>query len=275
MSHRWALSLNAEGGGPSLTMAGRQRMVEWFRHAVAQRSPAVVFAQETTDELLAAAREAGYGITLGSEPQWRPRSAILTAEDIRVEPLDPRQWPTLSYHGSYLAAGTWRNSPIGEVTLVSVHASPKPVEPELYAWPVHLPEARTGGGDPRWKPEVLWDSDLVLSTLGLMAHGRSPLLAVGDFNESRLHDFDNSGRQLGTWGVEFFERAARLGLVDFTLAIVGVEIPTREGLQLDHILGTASAQELFAHPPVIEPDEAWAGGSGPSDHTALWFLLDV
>lgn len=60
-------------------------------------------------------------------------------------------------------------------------------------------------------------------------------------------------------------------------AIDGVEtIPTRNGLQLDHVLASTEARERLAvhH---FELDAAWTGpgAASLSDHTGLWFSLDL
>lgn len=102
-------------------------------------------------------------------------------------PLPDGVFPNAAYHGSYVAAGVWANAPGGPIALASVHASPQYADPVKYGWVGEVPEARHGGGDPRWPADRMWDSDLVAASL-ISISRHLPLLAGGDFNESRLDD---------------------------------------------------------------------------------------
>lgn len=240
----------------------------------------IVFAQEVpSDAWLDVWRSAGYAVTEGVGTRWKIRSALVTRRDVEVIPLTLADCPSLGYHGSYVAAASWRNAPDGPVVLASVHASPSRAEPEEYGWPGDAPAARKGGGDPRWRGNTLWDSDMVLATLGSLAlvPGQVGVLAAGDFNESREYDFDGDGIRLGTWGMEYFADVERLGFRDVTFDTLGRELPTRAGLQLDHVLTSGATRAVLdrARLPFTDPwwDEPcqWV----LSDHAPLWFAMST
>jgi endonuclease/exonuclease/phosphatase family metal-dependent hydrolase len=160
------------------------------------------------------------------------------------------------------------------VTLASVHASPSLAEPDAYGWTGARPTPRHGGGDSRFVGDRAWDADYLLSTLATMAR-ETPVLAAGDFNESRTDDFDEAThRRRGTWGKEYFDRAEDVGFTDCVLRACGEERPTRGRLQLDHVLASGRAAQLVIKDPKPQVDGTWsASAQRLSDHAALWFNL--
>jgi hypothetical protein len=266
----WAVTVNV-GSGPGGSAARAAGMAGWAREAMHTRRPAVVFAQEVSEPWLDLWRP-HYDVVLGVPRGWRIRSALLVRDDLDIAPLAAEDWPSLNYHGDYLAAAHWRTRSSGEVTLVSVHASPQEADPQRYGRPGPDVPARHGGDDLRYPAQRLWDSDLVLETVrGLGAAG--PLLAAGDLNEAR--DFDLlQGRRVGSWGQEYFQRVDEAGLRDLTWDRWGEEKATRGGLQLDHVLHNDRAAALLDGPAAPELDAAWQGDcSGLSDHRPIWFSL--
>ncbi len=269
-----AVTINV-GSGPGNSAARATGMAEWAREA-ARRQPAVVFAQEVPlDGWHTEWTSAGYHVTFGVDRGWRMRSALITRQDLSITRLTEADVPNLWYHGSYVAAARWENAPLGPVALASVHASPSPADPDAYGWTGADPQARHGGDDPRYVGGRTWDSDYLLSTLGEMARV-APVIAAGDFNESRADDIDESGHHRCTWGEEFFARAEEeYGLTDCVQRACGAELPTRGRLQLDHVLASGRAAQLISDDPQPYVDPAWSRPSGQplSDHAALWFHL--
>ena len=247
-------------------------MCDWAQQAVA-REPAIVFAQEVTEPWLEVWEGAGYRVSRGVDRGWKIHSALLTCEDLDVAELTASDHANLGYHGSYVAAGRWKNSPVGTTILASVHASPQLADPSGDGWTGSLPEPRDGGGDPRYVPRKLWDSDLLLATLrDLAGRGERALLAAGDFNEAR--DDDPAGR--GSWGAEYFHRVHDYGLEDWLFAEWDEnERPTRAGLQLDRVLISPPARPLVASTPEPHVDPGWAQGGRAdlSDHAPIWFRV--
>ena len=155
---------------------------------------------------------------------------------------------------------------------MSVHASPQQADPALYGWTGADVQPRDGGGDPRYTPRRLWDSDLALETLHLLSES-GPLLAAGDLNEARDFDLVN-GEQVGSWGQEYFQRLKEAGLHDVTFERWGEERPTRGTLQLDHVLHNDGTKGLLDGLPAPELDTAWSDQDHAlSDHTPIWFRL--
>jgi hypothetical protein len=175
-------------------------MLAWTRDVLLARRPAIVFAQETFARCAETLGAEGYRIAMGVDRGWKVRSALLLRPDFEFTGLTAVDLANLGYHGSYVAAVRWHRGG-GDVVLASLHASPKPAEPERYGWPPDpgVPEARLGGTDPRWPSQQLWDSDLVLRTVADL-HGKLglPVLAAGDLNESLDDDPDG-----GTWAQEY------------------------------------------------------------------------
>jgi hypothetical protein len=275
----WCITVNV-GGGPGNSVQRMEGMSRWAqRVSRSPEQPAVVFAQEVPDDKwLRVWAHAGYRVTEGVGPRWRIRSALITHVDMQVAPLTESDIPSLGYHGSYLASARWIR-PEGDIILVSAHASPKPAEPVKYGWPegqLPLPVAREGGGDRRWKPSVLWDSDLVLATLLHIQGHVGPVVVGGDFNESHVDDRLNGNVEHG-WGHEFFSRAREGGLIEISLRRNGEEVPTRGPLQLDHVLASTSLVTAGADSPEPHTDAAWTteDPADLSDHAALWVPMPI
>lgn len=277
-----AVTVNV-GSGPGNTQARTWGMLEWALATVADRRPALVFAQEVpTSGWLETWTDAGYqSAILGPDRGWRIRSALIADRGLHVRPLTLQECPTLWYHGTYLAAGLWADAPGGPCAVVSVHASPSPAEPERYDWTGGPVTPRHGGGDTRWTSRTLWDSDLVLATLAALAEPTSVtsgrLLAAGDFNESRLDDLAVDRARRGTWGSEYFTRAADRGLRDVSAPGDAETLETRGRLQLDHVLVSEAAAGLVPDCPAPALDPGWTAESREtlSDHVPVWFDLDV
>lgn len=246
-------------------------MARWAGDAQRARQPAIVFAQEVTSGWMDSWRTEGYQVIYGVSKGWQIKSALLVREGLAVTALTDADYPTLGYHGDYVAAARWHSAQ-GEVLVASVHASPKEADLERYPWPAEAVKPRHGGGDPRYPGSRLWDSDLALGTLKILAKD-SALVAAGDFNEAKNFDFVD-GRQVGTWGEEYFERVKKAGLNSYTSERwQQMERPTHEDLQLDHVFHSEQAGALMTGPePQLDP--AWeAAGHELSDHTALWFPI--
>jgi len=274
----WSVTVNV-GGGPGHTARRAEGMSRWAEQvARGADRPSVVFAQEVpSDDWLRIWADAGYAVSEGVGARWRIRSALITASTMQVTPLSEAEAPTLTYHGSYLVAARWQR-PEHDIILVSAHASPQRADLSTYPWPddrVPVPAARHGGGDPRWPADRLWDSDMVLATISHMQEVLGPVIVGGDFNESRRDDLINGNVSHG-WGHEYFDRAESLGLADVSLAASGAELPTRGGLQLDHVL-VSSGLLLGADGPDPYLDPMWATSDPDdlSDHVALWVPLPV
>jgi hypothetical protein len=272
-----AVTVNVGCGGPHL-LRRAPAMAVWAREALG-REPGLVFAQEvpTSPEWLGVWTGAGYTPVWGGLPVWRPRSVLLAAPGIVLEPMTRAECPSLSYHGSYVAAAHWVNAG-RPVTVASVHAAPDPAEPEQYGWPHDLPAPRDGGPGSTYPRRQLWDSDLLLATLaGLAGDG---LVAAGDFNECLTdHAPDVS------WGREYREHAAEAGLVDALLESWGAERATRfppsgaRPVQMDHVLVDSVMAPRVAHGHA-SVDAGWAqrhvdGNDGLSDHAPVWFDITV
>lgn len=254
------LSRNLGCGGPhsGATRVAAQNWVE----SVLQAPVDILFLQEGPDtvaDLLGG--EYHVAEAPPTVPQYRCRSLVAVRRELDLE-VEQTVVPTALYHGTYLAACRVTLPDLGRTTLVSVHASPTPVTTEeRQAWPGELPAARPSalGGQ-------LWDADMVLATLGLMAP-QGPVLAAGDLNEARTWDKIHTGH----WGDEFFGRATELGLVDPLHRLWGVERPTRGGYQIDHVLASPDVADAVAAARVMErPD-----GPAMLDHLAVWFGLVV
>lgn len=117
---------------------------------------------------------------------------------------------------------------------------------------------------------------MLLDTLSQLGQ-QAPVLAAGDFNESRRDDLGPDGQPRGTWAQEFFEAADRCGLMAPLHVIWQREQPTRAGLQLDHVLLSKSARTRVLQKPMPALDETWAkaGAADLSDHTPIWFSVTL
>lgn len=253
--------------------------------------PHLVFVQEVPSEgWLDAWRERDYRVILGHPRGWTVRSAILTMlPENECPPLTADEVPELAYHGEYVAAARlagWGDAG-ADLTLLSVHASPKPTTPGYLR---HHPDPqrlqhRDGGQDPRHRGE-LFDADVVLDTV---AQYVPSVLACGDLNEAL--GWDEVDAHAGhTWGKELFGvrmddgglidgAVQRLGLVTVPLDVKGGEVVTRRApghpaLQLDHILtGSAIAGRVRG----IDVHSAWQQETpavpGLADHAPVRVCL--
>lgn len=223
----------------------------------------IVFAQEIPGESWLDGWESHYEVFVGEGCQYRTRSALLIRHSIESKPFE---LPTQRYHGSYVAAATAMLPGIGEVAVMSVHASPSQVcntWHELWSrTEVPLPEPRRG--------DDLWDADLLLTSVQRVA-GEYPVLVAGDWNEARAWDETHPGAS----GREFFTRVQAAQLVDCTWrAWAGKERATCRPtvgteLQVDHVFASRRVDYAVTDVAVIEAGEL-AGGS---DHLPISFTL--
>ncbi len=234
----------------------------------------LLFLQEVplSEDWGAVCGDLGFNLFTDRNSNFQVRSLLLSRQStVSAEPL---HLPTADYHGSYLAAATISLPDVGETTAVSVHASPSVVEAKYRdVWQQagrELPTPRPSAG-----PAELWDSDMVLATLALLAQ-EGPVLAAGDFNECLAWDDNHPGE----WGREYFASVTRADLVSLTHRNEGVETQsafTHDGLtyQLDHVLVTDTVADQIADAPRVDGD--WSRESvtagGLSDHAPLWFDL--
>lgn len=155
--------------------------------------------------------------------------------------------PNSDYHGSYVAAAAIDLPTLGEVVLLSAHASPTALDAEASPWTGEHPTARNlegrGGGR-------LWHSDYVLSSVRALVQAHRHVLVAGDFNEARRWDEIYGG----TWGVDFFMAVENAGLRDLTYsAWDNREDDTRDGWQIDHAFATEELAALAGRPEVGPP----------------------
>lgn len=172
------LVLNAGG----TKIADKTAAERWAAEtAAADGRPDVAFIQEVPSAAWLAQWQAQrYRALLGHPRGWTVQSAILTLLDDDVcVPLGPPDVPELCYHGEYVAAARlpgWASDG-GNLTLFSVHASPRPATDEyLRHHPdAHRLAARRGGVGVR-DAGKLFDSELSLTP---SAATRRPSLPVG------------------------------------------------------------------------------------------------
>jgi len=229
-----------------------------------------MFGQEMAPERVQGLAER-HGYQLITAPQrkdgWWMGSWILVRSELGVTSDEAEVW---SRFECYLAAG-WVTLPgLGPVRVVSVHARPRLASRELLSlWqPAELPVRRTG---PTSRPNALRYSDLALHTLSRFAG--EPLIAAGDFNESRHYDAPLGG--------QFFDNVTKAGLTDVTFSHWGEETqtrfhPTDPAIQVDHVFASQDVGRLVVSPPRVDP--AWSNPESRvdrSDHAPLWFTLSV
>jgi hypothetical protein len=241
----------------------------WLQDLLEQTRPALVFGQELRlSEAVAIAGRAGYnliGPPVVIEPSWWMGSWIMVRPDLQYRRDDHEYWTRFE---CYVAAGFVTLPGVGEVRMVSAHASPHLVsQADLSLWQDDLPERRTG---PTGRSNTLRYSDLVLHAIGVCSND-CPTLAAGDFNESRHYD--------EPLGEQYFGQVHRLGLIDVTYSRWGQESPTHfdrrhPELQVDHVFATPDIDQLVLGRP--ELDEAWSSPESRvnrSDHAPVWFTL--
>lgn len=252
----------------NLNKAHNTETLPWVHNVLGAQRPALFFGQELAPEKVQDLAEK-YGYQLVAAPQrnarWWMGSWILARDELSVEPDTAEVWGNFE---CYLASAWLTLTGVGRVRLVSVHASPQLATSEhLSLWP-ELPSRRTG---PTGRPNALRYSDLALHALSQFAN--EPLLAAGDFNESRHYD--------APLGAQFFEKVTEAQLIDVTFAHWLEERqtrfhPTDPALQVDHVLATQEISRLVTSPPSIDP--AWSTPerrSERSDHAPVWFTLST
>jgi endonuclease/exonuclease/phosphatase family metal-dependent hydrolase len=241
----------------------------WLQDSLERTRPALVFGQELRlSEAEAIADRAGYNLIRPQvviDPTWWMGSWVMVRPDLPYRADEHEYWTRFE---CYVAAGFVTLPGIGDVRVVSAHASPNLVShADLATWQDDLPDRRTG---PTGRPNTWRYSDLVLHAIGTCSKG-GPTLAAGDFNESRHYD--------EPLGEEFFHQVHRLGLIDVTYSRWTQESPTHfdpthPELQVDHVFATPDIDQLVVGRP--ELDEAWSSPEsrvGRSDHVPVWFTL--
>lgn len=155
-----------------------------------------VFGQELNPRQVSTmAREHGYHVFWPPtvKPNWWIASWVMVRDDLQPRPV-PQE--LLAPFDSYVAAGRINWPGLGDLTVVSMHASPKPVPAgQLDRWPWTLPQPRVG--QPGRRGLTLHYSDLIVEMLRLLADD-GPLLAAGDLNEARAWDDVNPGHTFPT-----------------------------------------------------------------------------
>jgi endonuclease/exonuclease/phosphatase family metal-dependent hydrolase len=259
-----AVTYNLGCAGPHV--AARVKAAdEWAAAARADRFD-LVFVQELPSQSWLDAWEPTHHVIAPNEHGWKTRSALLVSRSLACKPIE---FPTSSYHDSYVAAATVVLPDGREETCASVHASPSRVTSEWQAmWEktgVVLPSARAA--------EDLWDADLLLASIIDLVPGRS-LLIAGDWNEARAWDKAHPG---STAGDQFFALVDAAGLVDCTWNEWGEERATcaperaAEAMQLDHIFATRDIASTLRSTVVdVESSDV-----STSDHRAISFSVAV
>lgn len=254
-TNQWrAVTVNLGGASPGAIVDPR-RAADWLKNNRTRFD--VVFAQEIPgDDWLDA--WPSYRIFQTTDPQYRARSAVL----VRKETVDATDYPlgTAEYHGSYVGSALVNHPTIGELVLMSVHASPSRVSEE-WATTWH----RVGGELPESYRGELWDSDLVVESIGRVADVQK-VIAAGDLNEARNWDLTHPGDS----GAAFFGRLAERGLVD-TCCEDGSDAaathgdPDHGGLRLDHVM----TSRLLSDRVVV----TGVGSEAPADHRPVEFTI--
>lgn len=256
-----AVTVNLGGAGPTASRYS-EASLEWAKRRVDAYD--VVFAQEIPDDTwLDEWREAGFAVVESVGPRFRPRSAVILRRGLVGTTRAPSGFLTANYHGSYVAAVEVKHPALGWVVLMSVHASPNRVTPE---WEAKWKEC--GALLPWGRPSCgLWDADLVLESVRMVAASGLPVIAAGDWNEARGWDHDHPRSA----GAEFFHRVTEAGLTDCCCE-GGEERATHgvgaEALCLDHVLATGHAVGWVAITAVANLDER-----GPADHRPVGFTI--
>ena len=258
-----SVTVNLGGAGPTASEY-RVTTQTWAEEHVDAYD--VVLAQEVPDDdWIRIWTDRGFQQFTSTGPAYRARSAVLVRNGITARGLLASEFPTAAYHGSYVAAAAVELPGVGAVVLMSVHASPKRVSEEWETtWRKHGPWPVAG------RPSCgLWDSDLVLRSVEIVAASGMPVVAAGDWNEARAWDLDHAG----TAGEEFFAKVRDAGLTDCCCPGEEDGPPTHQvsgerGLHIDHVLATASVSphvHVTALPTEFE--------AGPSDHRPVEFTI--
>lgn len=251
----------------NLNKAHSASTMPWVTQVLAEERPALLFGQELrVSQAQALASSSGYQlIAPRTNPRWWMGSWILVRDDLTIDEDAHEYWGRFE---CYVASGYVTLPDVGQVRVISAHASPNRVTTDdLSVWGKDLPVARTGPTD---RPNALRYSDMVLYAIGTCASA-GPVLAAGDFNESR-----NYQQPLGA---QFFDRAQQMGLIDVTYSRWEVEKtthfdPRHPELQVDHVFASPSIDRLIVDQPWLDP--LWINPSRHverSDHAPVWFKL--
>ena len=260
------VTVNLGGAGPTASEY-RASTRTWAEEHVGAYD--VVLAQEVPDDdWIRIWTDRGFHPFTSTGPAYRARSVVLVRDGITARGLLASEFPTAAYHGSYVAAAAVELPGVGAVVLMSVHASPNRVSEEWETtWRKHGPWPVAG------RPSCgLWDSDLVLRSVEIVAASGVPVVAAGDWNEARAWDLDHAG----TAGEEFFAKVRDAGLTDCCCpADRGVEgagdgWPTHGKLCIDHVVATVTVAPHVAVRTPLTPQVA-----GPSDHRPVEFTIAV
>lgn len=187
--------------------------------------------------------------------QGHCRTVTLIA-DKHTEAVESASFLLPELLGDYVAQVRLAPPGCEPVTLVNVHASPKPVmfdEAPFGAW--------------RRRAEVhVYYSDVISSELAVLAK-TGGLIAAG-FNEAHAWDLSHNT----TMSAEFFDRLANQGLVDVTARAWPQEVTTqtRHQYQVDRIFATSDVDVS-----VKDAAEAVGLDDGCSDHFPLAFSLTL
>ena len=254
-TEQWsAVTVNLGGASPG-AIVDPQRAADWLENHRTRFD--VVFAQEIPGDDWFEAWP-GYRVFQTTVPQYRARSAVL----LRKETIEATAYPlgTAGYHGSYVGSALAKHPTLGELVLMSVHASPTRVSEEWAAtW------KRVGGVMPPQYRGALWDSDLVVESIGRVAD-KGKVIAAGDYNEARNWDVNHAGNA----GAGFFGCVAERGLVDACCTGGFDAVATRGeeghgGLRLDHVF---TSRSLVGRVVVTG-----LGSSAPADHRPVEFTI--
>ena len=252
----------------NLNKAHAVNTIAWMNSLLTEARPALFFGQELRlSQAQQFAASSGYHLISPqiSNPRWWMGSWILVRDDLTVEEGHHEYW---SRFECYVAAGMVTLPELGNVRVVSAHASPKLVTTDVLSmWGDDLPGGRVG---PTGRANALRYADLVLHAIGTTSM-KGPLLAAGDFNESRHYD--------EPLGKQFFELVHQSNLIDVTYSRWGHEKqthfdPRHPQLQVDHVFATPDINQLVVDAPRLDP--LWMSPESRvdrSDHAPVWFKL--
>lgn len=270
-----AVTANLGCASPSAVGAERRAAAATWAGAVRrEEQPHLVFAQEVPDDgWVQSWIDQGWSASETAGPTYRVRSVLLWRDVQDLGALDLR---TAGYHGSYVTGRLLAVPGIErEVAVLSVHASPRPVEQaELDTWQRlgELPQPRSGGGPTDGQ---LYDADMVVASCRLLA-AEHAVLAVGDLNECLLWDDVHQER----WGSLFHDRVTADNLMELPLHRLWcgerrtLFRKAHPAYQLDHVLATKDVGALVTS---AEVDRSWSEDGvergTQSDHAPIRFRL--
>jgi hypothetical protein len=207
-SARWCVTANFQQFQPGSRT--------WLERALVKRRPAVVFGQEMPDLLWLEGLAGKHGyqvVSPGSgvvlDPRCHVVSWLLIEEILQPRPVIPAVWDLFAIHESYAAAARVAWPGVGDVIVVSMHASPHPSGQLTWTATARPRRLTRSGPETRHSGEV-WYSDFFLNALNHLLVEGHVVLAAGDLSETRNWDDTHPGR----WGEDFFANVAASGLVD-------------------------------------------------------------